>query len=198
LASEPRILVIGYGNPGRRDDGLGPALAAALERLDLPGVTVDSDYQLTVEHAAAVAEHDAVVFADAAVAGPGSVGVPPAAEHGDAKRRHGTLPFWFQPIVAERPAIFSSHSVSPASVLGLAEELFGVRTDGYVLAIRGYEFDTFGEGLSLLARDNLARAVEFLESVIRGRSFRRGAWRRKASPWHPGVAAVAASKGDTR
>ena len=48
--SEPtrRILVIGYGNPGRRDDGLGPALAARLEALALPGVTVESDFQLAI------------------------------------------------------------------------------------------------------------------------------------------------------
>jgi DNA-binding response OmpR family regulator len=44
-----RVLVIGYGNPGRLDDGLGPALAETLQRLDLPGVTVDADYQLTAE-----------------------------------------------------------------------------------------------------------------------------------------------------
>jgi len=64
------VLVIGYGNPGRRDDGLGPALAERLQELRLPGVDVDADYQLTVEDAAAAAEHDVVVFADAAQAGP--------------------------------------------------------------------------------------------------------------------------------
>jgi hydrogenase maturation protease len=32
--------VIGVGNPYRRDDGIGPALATAVEALDLPGVTV--------------------------------------------------------------------------------------------------------------------------------------------------------------
>jgi hydrogenase maturation protease len=30
----PRVLVIGYGNPGRQDDGLGPAAAAEIEKLD--------------------------------------------------------------------------------------------------------------------------------------------------------------------
>jgi hypothetical protein len=60
-----RVLVIGYGNPGRADDGLGPALATALEALRIPGLTVESDYQLSIEHAAMAAEHDIVVFADA-------------------------------------------------------------------------------------------------------------------------------------
>jgi hydrogenase maturation protease len=60
-----RVLVIGYGNPGRADDGLGPALAEGLEALRIPGLTVESDYQLSIEHAAMAAEHDIVVFADA-------------------------------------------------------------------------------------------------------------------------------------
>ena len=55
-------------NRGQRlDDGLGPALADALEKLDLPGVSVDADYQLMIEDAAEVAEHDFAIFADAAV-----------------------------------------------------------------------------------------------------------------------------------
>jgi len=57
---------IGFGNPGHRDDGLGPEFAARLAALELPEVTVESDYQLSIEHAEAAARHDIVVFADAA------------------------------------------------------------------------------------------------------------------------------------
>ena len=42
-------LVIGFGNPGRLDDGLGPALAARFEAKGLDDVVVDADYQLTVK-----------------------------------------------------------------------------------------------------------------------------------------------------
>ena len=142
----PRILVIGYGNPGRRDDGLGPALAAALDGMALPGVTVDADYQLTIEHAAEIAAHDAVIFADAAVRGP--------------------APFEFRRLDPGEPATFSTHSVSPAGVLALAQQCFAARTCGYVLALRGYEFNEFGEGLSPPAQANLAAAVEFLHTVL--------------------------------
>ena len=48
------MLLIGYGNPGRRDDGLGPALAGAIAAADLPGVEVESGYQLLPEDALAV------------------------------------------------------------------------------------------------------------------------------------------------
>ena len=46
-----KILVLGYGNPGRGDDGLGPSAAAAVEAADL------------------LARHDVVVFIDAATEG---------------------------------------------------------------------------------------------------------------------------------
>ncbi len=161
-----KVLVIGYGNPGRRDDGLGPALAAALEELNLPGVTVDSDYQLSVEDAANVAEHDVVVFADADTNGP--------------------APFSFQRIEPRASISFSTHSVTPEAVLGLAAELFNSPTPGYVLGIRGYEFNEFGERLSEQARANLAAALEFIKPVICNRTFER----------HASPLAVASAIGD--
>ncbi len=57
------IRLIGYGNPGRGDDGLGPALAAHL--MEEPDIVVTSDYQLTVDHALLLADAQIVVFADA-------------------------------------------------------------------------------------------------------------------------------------
>lgn len=146
-----RVLTIGYGNPGRLDDGLGPAMAEMLEALALPGVTVDADYQLTVEDAAAVAQHDAVVFMDAAVTGP--------------------EPFSFQRVVPDdRSAVtWSSHSLEPAMLMALARDLFGAGAEGFVLAVRGYEFDDFGERLCDRARDNLAAALQFLVPVLRDR-----------------------------
>ena len=149
------MLILAYGNPGRRDDGLGPALAEALESLALPGVTIDSDYQLTVEHAAAIAEHDFVIFADADANGP--------------------EPFSFgrisPAVVGDDPSVtFSSHSISPQGVLALAEELFGARVPGYLLGIRGYEFNEFGEGLSARAAANLAAALEFIKPILSERT----------------------------
>lgn len=142
----PRVLLIGYGNPGRLDDGLGPALAEAMERRRLPGVTVDADYQLTVEDAAAVASHDVVVFADAAEDGPEPLG--------------------FRRIAPEMAVSFSTHSVSPQAVLGMAHGMFAARTAGYLLGIRGYAFNEFGERLSEKARANLAAAVAFTERLL--------------------------------
>lgn len=146
-----RVLVIGYGNPGRRDDGLGPKLVEALEQRDFPGVTFDADYQLTIEHASDAAEHDVVLFIDAACKGPEPVG--------------------FRALAAGEAITFSSHSVSPGGVLALAKQGFGKSPRAYVLGVRGYEFNEFGEGLTERARSNLDEAIAFIEPIIRQRTF---------------------------
>ncbi len=143
-----KVLLIGYGNPGRLDDGLGPALAEAIEAMDLPGVTVDADYQLTVEDAAEAARHDAIIFADADVAGP--------------------EPFAMRRLTAGPTQVsFSTHSVQPEAVVGLARDLFGHEPQAWVLGIRGYEFNEFGQRLSEAARSNLAEAVAWLGDALR-------------------------------
>ena len=146
-----RVLVLGYGNPGRLDDGLGPAFAEAVAALGIPGVTVDSDYQLQPENALAIAEHDVVIFADAATSGP--------------------EPFSFTRVAPRAGATFSTHSTSPAALLALAHDTFESGTEGYVLGIRGRRFDAFGEELTPRARENLAAALGFLAPRLRSRTF---------------------------
>ena len=146
------ILILGYGNPGRLDDGLGPALARAVSALQLPAVTVDANYQLTVEDAAEIAEYDVVVFADADVSGP--------------------EPFHVKRIEPGPARVgFSSHSVSPEDVLSLARQLFDAEPEAYVLGIRGYEFNEFGETLSDRARANLDRAVAYVADAVQSGTF---------------------------
>jgi hydrogenase maturation protease len=148
-----KILLYGFGNPGRGDDGLGPALAAAIEKLDIPGITVDANYQLTVEDAAEIGGYTAVVFADAATQGPS--------------------PFWFSRIDATsiKSVGWTSHSVSPAQVVALARDLFASKVTAYVLGIRGFDFGELDESLSSRARDNLAEAVEFARKALVERRF---------------------------
>jgi len=142
-----KTLVIGYGNPGRLDDGLGPACAEQVEARQLPGVTADATYQLSVEDAATVAAYERVVFADASV--------------------NGNEPFSFQPVAPVLDVSFTSHSVAPGAIVAMARSMFGSKVEGFALGIRGYEFNAFGETLSERARENLAAAVAFLEETIR-------------------------------
>ena len=146
-----RILVLAYGNPGRLDDGLGPALAHRLDALDLPQVRVESDLQLQLEDATAIAEHDVVIFADATVSGP--------------------APFSFRPVEPGGTLSFTTHSISPEALLALAREHFQAEPAGWVLAVRGYSFDDFGDGLTEEAAANLDDAVRFLVDSLRDRRF---------------------------
>jgi len=147
----PKVLFIGYGNPGRLDDGLGPALAARIEALSLKGMTVEADYQLAVENAYDVSIHDIVIFADAAV--------------------RGKAPFFFKGIHPRSPLSLGSHSVSPEAVLFFAERLFHSRARGYVLGIRGYEFNGYNERLSERAEENLQEAFHFVAKLVQSGNF---------------------------
>ena len=148
--STVRILVMGYGNPGRLDDGLGPAFSERIQALAIPGVTADADYQLCVEDAAEIAQYDVVFFADASIDGP--------------------APFDLQPLKAQHAGLgFSSHSLSAGALLGLTEKLFGASPQAYLLSIRGYAYDAFGERLSEQAKANLDAAVGYIEPLLRGR-----------------------------
>lgn len=154
MAGSAGVLVIGFGNPGRMDDGLGPAMIDRLETLAIGGVDLDADYQLTVEDAAAVAAHETVVFVDAAEAGP--------------------EPFSFEPVELKEELGFSSHGCQPGQVMALAEKLFKARTKGFVLGIRGYEYNEFREALSRRAEANLDAAVAFLKAFLTEQTQRIG------------------------
>ena len=70
-----RILVLGYGNPMRSDDGLGWQIAVELFRTNRsPDVEVLPCHQLTPELAPAVSRADAVIFVDCEQGGtPGEI-----------------------------------------------------------------------------------------------------------------------------
>ncbi len=150
MISSPKILIIGYGNPGRLDDGLGPALAKKIEDCALPGVKVDRDYQLSVEHAFDLSKTDITIFLDAST-------------QGDAA-------FQFEEIEPESEVSFSSHSVSPQAALSLANTLFKSRAEAHLLTIRGYEFNQFEERLSTRAAANLEEAYHFLVDYLTTRT----------------------------
>ncbi len=148
MSAGRHTLVLAWGNPGRRDDGLGPALAERVARAELPGVTVESDYQLQVEDAAEVARHDRVLFVD-------------------ADRSDGAGPFWVRRLEpAAAGAGFSTHSVSPGRLLALGRDLFGGRPEAWLIGIRGSVFDEYGEGLSATAAANLDAAAAFVNAVL--------------------------------
>lgn len=134
-------LLIGFGNQGRGDDGLGPVFAERIERVAPEGLAIDIDYQLTVDHALAVSEVDLVVFADAEIGAAGS--------------------FSFVPVKGEGAAGMGSHELSPQAVLTLAKTLYGREPPAFMLGIAGWDYGEVKEGLSPEAKEHLDEAEAF-------------------------------------
>lgn len=62
-----QILVIGYGNTLRCDDGVGQSVALETEQWDLPQVRSLYLHQLTPELAETIAQFETVIFIDASI-----------------------------------------------------------------------------------------------------------------------------------
>jgi len=148
-----RVLVLGIGNPGRGDDGLGATAVERLESLGLPGVTCDANYQLNIEDALACSRHEVVVFVDAA--------------------RGLRVPFTWAELRAEAALPAMTHAMGPGAVLAVCAELYGRKPEAHLMAIRGHRWD-IGEGLSPRAEENLRKAVRFLEEFVKNASARKG------------------------
>ena len=139
------IYVYGFGNPGRQDDGLGPMIIDKLDKENIEGITTDSNYQLNIEDADNISKSDIVIFVDASL---------------DAEE-----PFSFERIEPSAEITFTTHAMSPESVIALCGDIYGRIPETYVLAVRGYQWEMF-EGLSEKAMDNFNEAYQFLLQKI--------------------------------
>src|SRR5208337_5072391 len=92
-----RIVVFGWGNDARGDDGLGPLLLERVARAGWPDVTTIEDYQLQIEHALDLEGADAALFLDAGKDTP--------------------APFAFAEIGARRDRSHTTHALAPEAVL---------------------------------------------------------------------------------
>ena len=141
------VFIIGYGNPGRQDDGLGPACVRMIRALKLKYVTEDISYQLVVEHAYDMSSADIVIFVDAT--------------------RSGETPFYFSELkVTDDGTGFGSHTLTPNALKTLTNTVYASSPKCYVLGIRGYQFDQFEEKLSVEGEGNLLLATDFLVNWV--------------------------------
>jgi hydrogenase maturation protease len=146
------IVLIGYGNPLRRDDGAGPALAMMAEaRAGLNDMRVLTPHQLVPELAEDLAGADiaAVLFLDACV--------------GDCD---GGALVAIRPVGEEAGSPVFGHHLPPADLLRYAELLRGAPLPAWQLTIPGVDFG-YGEGLSRYTENNLAIALEMLHVFLR-------------------------------
>jgi len=140
------ILIFAYGNPSRGDDALGPAMFDLLDE-DLPDdVELLTDFQLQIEHSMDLDQREAVLFIDASMS--------------------STAPFHFYQLQAERDNSFTSHSMSPTSLLDAYQQVNKQQAPpSFMLEIRGYEFG-LGQPMSEQAALNLEQANSFISNLI--------------------------------
>jgi len=150
-----RVLIIGYGNPLRGDDGIGWHAAQRLfERSAILDAEVMNCHQLTPELAEALSRAEHVIFIDARV-GP----TPGAVEVCEVTAG-----------VPEYPTL--SHHFDPSTLLALAQGLYGRAPEAWILTVTGESFaDTDQLSASVQSSlPELTRQVETLALQEKARS----------------------------
>ena len=140
------LLVIGYGNSLRSDDGVGPRVAEAVEALKLPGVRTFVCQQLSPEHAETISHARRVVFVDAAVDAPKEVQLRKLEPAGTSQSM--------------------AHAADPRTVLALARDVYGHTPEAWWLTIPAVNLE-FGENLSPEAQRGLHEATKLIQSIYR-------------------------------
>jgi hydrogenase maturation protease len=138
----PPLLVIGYGNTLRGDDGVGPRVAEAVQGLRLPGVRTLTCQQLSPEHAEPISRAEVVVFVDAAVDSRGEV--------------------QWRPLVPTDSSQLMAHAADPRTMLALARDVFGHTPQAWWLTIPAVHLG-FCESLSPIAEQGFAEAVTMIQ-----------------------------------
>jgi hydrogenase maturation protease len=144
------ILIIGYGNRLRRDDGVGPTLAKTIqENEQLDDIRVIETHQLVPELAEEMAASDvtAVIFMDASVAS-GKL---------DASDIMAGLEVRRLDSVAATPSF--SHQCDPSTLLLYCALLYAKKPPAWLVSIPGVDF-TYGQGFSEVALHSLAIAQD--------------------------------------
>jgi len=133
------LLVIGYGNTLRSDDGVGQRVAEAVANV----TTLTCDL-LTPELADPISSAKQVIFVDASLDAPREVQLRPLAP-------------------AESSQIMA-HAADPRTMLALARDVFGHAPQAWWLTIP-IENTGIGEQLSRLASKGLELAVEKIKAL---------------------------------
>ncbi|MBU0509906.1 hydrogenase maturation protease [bacterium] len=142
------ILVIGYGNRYRRDDGVGPAAAERLSgHFPVLRVRCMAVRELTPELAEPISQARLVVFVDAdAATPPGNV------------NRHSLLP-------SAEPALGLGHDFQPRSILALAKAIYGCAPMAMMFTLGGADFG-HGEGFSDIVESKIVELTAAIHDYV--------------------------------
>jgi hydrogenase maturation protease len=144
------LLVIGYGNPLRGDDGFGWRVTQALIGLELEDTDLITCHQLTPELAEPLSRVERTVFVDA------SVSLPP-----------GVLNV--QKIKPLESSGLMAHHLSPMHLLTLARKLYARAPDATVISCGAINL-SHTEDLSPEVEAAIPKVLEAIQEVHRRRS----------------------------
>jgi hydrogenase maturation protease len=162
------VLLVGYGNALRTDDGLGWHAAGLLAGDPrLAGATVLQCHQLMPELALDISAAALVVLVDASHTLPAGRFTVTQVERADDA---GTT--W-------------SHQLSPPSLVALAHELYGRAAEVFLVSA-GVESLELGDRLSPVVAAELPRVVDAVADLVASHAARRGAGP-AAEPADPGA-----------
>jgi len=139
-------LIIGIGNNGRQDDGLGWAFLESIESKYSDFGDFEYRYQLQVEDAELIANYENVFFVDADFS-----------EH--------QLGYLFQKIIPSSNDSYSSHALVPSAILDLTQQIYKKFPHCFTLGISGVSFE-LKIGLTIQAQINLKKSLLFFEKEI--------------------------------
>jgi hydrogenase maturation protease len=149
-----RILIIGWGNPLRGDDGLGWRATELLREVLPPAeITVRVSHQLMPEFAEEISRSDLVILIDAAC--DNNVAGEVRFERVEPRRS---------------PAAAFSHEMDPPALLAMAESLYDACPEAFFFSVAGRSFG-YGEGLSPEVQAALPRLVEQIQTVCAKQAF---------------------------
>ena len=155
------VLVVGYGNPLRSDDGVGPAVAERLAADPrLRGADIRAEHQLTPELALDASAASLLVLVDAAE----DVGVGEVA----VRRIRADAATGGEPVEEAGPPL--THHLDPGALLGLARQLFGSAPAEVVIIGIGPASLEVGERLSPVVEAAVSRVVELVADMVAERA----------------------------
>jgi hydrogenase maturation protease len=139
-----KTLIICYGNPSRRDDGVAWYVADKLQAHHVPDVEILKAHQLEVDMAETIGNYEMVIFVDAAIPD------------------NNPLPISREDVVPSRGSHAVAHYLTPGDLLALSRDLYGKQPRAVAFGIRGQDFN-FGEELSPEVRESADHVVKCIE-----------------------------------
>ena len=143
--SDNKTIVLGIGNSGRQDDGLGWLFLDFL-KAEHTDFDIEYRYQLQIEDAELISNYEKVIFID-------------------ATKDETEAGFYYKSCHPSEKYSFSTHALEPETILYLSKKLYNHKPEASIFAIQGYDWE-LKIGLSEKGNENLNRAKQYFKENI--------------------------------